>query len=94
MEFNEETLAKEIKKTRMNIRRTTRNIVLVSFLIFTLTVIPCILMDITQISVPVVALFGMLYFFPTITFFLGMAIVWRKKFSLDEENNKPVTIKE
>lgn len=86
MEVDVESIISETKQSQIRIKKMVKKVVIVAFLVFMCTVIPAITVGITEVTVPVIALFGMLYFFPLITFFLGLGIIWRKKYIIVDES--------
>ena len=90
MEYDIESIIRETREAQKEMRKIIKRVVVVAFLVFLLTVSTAIVLDITVIGVPVVALFGMLYFFPLVTFFLGMAIIWKKKFTTIQQLDENV----
>lgn len=86
MEVDVESINEETKEAQKEIRDTTKKVVIITFLIYALTVVPTMFFGIIDLTVSIPVLFGMLYFFPLVTFFLGMAIIWKKKFSTKETN--------
>lgn len=85
MEVDVEAINEETVKAQNEIKNTAKKVIFVSFLIYALTVIPTMMLGVLDITVSIAVLFGMLYFFPLVTFFLGMAIIWKKKFSTEKE---------
>lgn len=84
MEVDVESINEETMKAQKEIKDTTKKVVIITFLIYALTVVPTMVLGIYDVTVSVAVLFGMLYFFPLVTFFLGMAIIWKKKFSTEK----------
>lgn len=87
MEVDVESINEETVKAQKEIKDTAKKVIFVSFLIYALTVIPTMMLGVLDITVSIAVLFGMLYFFPLVTFFLGMAIIWKKKFSTEKKTN-------
>jgi len=89
MDYDVESIITEIKETKREMKKIIKRVVVVAFLVYAVIVSLALFLNISELSVQVTPLFGMLIFFPLITFFLGMSIVWRKKFeTLEKDNTK------
>lgn len=87
MEVDVQSINEETKKAQKEIKDTTKKVVIITFLVYALTVVPTMMLGLYDVTVSVAVLFGMLYFFPLVTFFLGMAIIWKKKFSTEKKTS-------
>jgi len=85
MEYDVESIITETENAHKKMKKTMMNSLIVVILAFIITVAVVMSLGIAFISVSIISLFGMMYFFPLITFYLGMAIIWRKKFSVQEK---------